>query len=1164
MSTTRFFRLLFLTSLLTLFAISSFAQFRGSIRGVVTDPQGAVLPGTTVTLLNTDTNAKMTAVSDDSGIYVFSALPSAHYQLSAERGGFKKKVLEHVQIIPDQPNNLDLQLEVGQTQEVVNVTGTTQTLNTETADTSGTIRNQEVKNMPSFGRDVFKLVQLAPGVFGDNSQGAGGEGSNLPGSQGPGATGSGGSQPGIFQTENGPQAIVGGQSYMNNSYAIDGISTTSAVWGGTTIVTPSQESVQDVKVVSNSYDAEFGRFAGAQVQVTSKSGSNQLHGSAFFNRHTPGLNAYQKWNGKNGTVRRDDNIYSQFGASLGGPIWKDKIFGFFSWETIRSPKGQINHADHWYETTSLASAASSNSIASKFLNFAGSRPNGTDINAKTCTDIGLIEGVNCNTIAGQGLDIGSPLTSALGTQDLSWQNPGHPGVGNGLDGVADIADFNVTNQSTYTNNQYIGRLDANVTSKDRLAFSIYNTPKTGKFQQGDRPYGSDFNHNEKNNAYTVIWNRVISPNLVNEARANAAGWRWNEGADNPQLPIGLPQASIQAIGNITLTNYGSPYFSHLNQWTYSYKDVATWVHGRQTFKFGGELTRLYYLQQNAFGSIPAYTFYNIWSFVNDAPEAETAIVNPADGTPSPGRQDQRENIWGFFVQDDIKLRRNLTVNVGLRWSYFGPLHSKQNNMYRAVPGAGAAFLSDLSVRKDTLADAQKGNFGPQVGFAWSPTRFNDKLVVRGGYGLSFNQSELAITANISSNPGLVITQSLNSASPASVNPNIVYGVASDIHSIDYPPNPAFVTSIGSDGLPTNGSTDIFIFPQTMPTTHVQHWSLDTQYEVSKNWIASLGYQGSHSSNLLFNAQIGPYAASKGFNPPNPHINYTGWDNYWNQNGYGNYNALLTEVKHVFGHGLLLDAQYTWSKNLDTGTGPYSEQPFPNDPSLDYGLSDNDVRKALKVYGSYSPTFFRGGSQLVKTVLDGWTISGIFNLHSGFPWSPVFNINGSPYCGGCWYNQLYPAAPLPGAGNSTSNTAFQYGSNYADPVNGGLAFFTPPTYTSYTNLGDWGNPGTNPALGMRRNSLTGPGYKGVDMTLVKAFGIPANKVLGESGRFEFRVDAYNLFNNLNIKPDSIDKTVASWDSSKNGGLGAFVGNTNFSRAGNGLGARVVTMGLRFEF
>jgi hypothetical protein len=1153
MNATRFCRLLFLTSLLILFVTSGFAQFRGSIRGVVTDPQGAVLPGTTVTLTNTDINATMTAITDDNGIYVFSALGAAHYRLSAEHSGFKKKVLERVQIIPDQPNALNLQLEVGQVQEAVTVSGTTETLNTETANTTGIIRTNEVKNMPSFGRDVFKLVQLAPGVFGDNSQGAGGDGNNLPGSQGPGATGSGGTQPGIYQTENGPQAVAGGQSYMNNGFTIDGISTTSAVWGGTTIITPSEESVQDVKVVSNAYDAENGRFSGAQVQVTTKSGTNQVHGSAFFNRHTPGLNAYQSWNGNHGTALRDDNIYSQFGGSVGGPIWKNKIFGFFSWETLRSPQGQVNHSSHWYETAALAGAAPSGSIASKYLSFPGSRPNSISINPMTCTDIGLVEGTNCRTIAGQGLDIGSPLTSGLGTQDLSYVSNGTPGLGNGLDGVADIANYNTTSQSTYTNNQYIGRLDANLTSKDRISFSIYDTPKSSTSQAGDRPYGSNFNHNESNNAYTLIWNRVISPTFVNEARANAAGWRWNEGADNPQLPIGLPQASLFTpngasgnIGNITLTSYGSPYFSHLDQWTYSYKDVATWVRGRHTVKFGGELTRLYYLQQNQFGAIPGYTFYNIWDFLNDAPEGETAIVNPANGSPSSGRQDQRQNIWGFFVQDDFKLRRNLTVNVGLRWSYFGPLYSKQDNMYRAVPGQGSAFLSGLTVQKKNLADAEKNNFGPQVGFAWSPTMFNDKLVVRGGYGLSFNQSEIAITANISSNPGLVVTQTLNSASPSSINPNIVYGISSDIHTLDYPANPAFITAIGSNGLPVNGTTDIFIFPQTMPTTRVHHWSLDTQYELPRNWIASLGYQGTHSSNLLFNAQIGPYAASKGYAPPNPHINYNGWDNYWNQNGYGNYNAMLAELKHTFAKGLLLDVQYTWSKSLDTSTGPYSEQPFPNDPGLDYGLSDNDVRNAWKIYGSYSPTFFRSGNQWMKSMVDGWTITGILNIHSGFPWSPTYSFGGSPYCGGCWYNSLYPGAYLGGAGSSTSNDAFKTGSNY--PL-GGLHYFSVPTYTAFTNLGDWGSPATNPVRGLHRNSLTGPGYRSVDMSLIKAFAVPANKVLGENSKFEFRVDAYNLFNNLNIDPGTIDKSITS---------------SNFGVAGGALGARVITMGARFEF
>src|SRR6266446_3012622 len=307
------------------------AQYRASLRGTTTDPQGGVVAGATVTLTNTDTNATLVSTSDDNGIYQFNALPPAHYRLTVEHPGFKKKALEHVEIIPEQPNGLDLQLEVGDVQQTVTVTETTQALDTETANVSGTVTSNEIQHMPSFGRDVFQLIQLAPGVFGDGAQGSAGGGENIPGTQGPGATG--GSQ-GIFQTENGPQALAAGQQYENNSIMIDGISTTSAVWGGTTIITPSEDSVESVKVLSNGYDAEFGRFSGAQIQVISKSGTNDFHGSAFFAAHRPGLSAYQRFNGQGNKGLRDNSFFDQFGGGVGGPIWKNKVFFFFNWETV--------------------------------------------------------------------------------------------------------------------------------------------------------------------------------------------------------------------------------------------------------------------------------------------------------------------------------------------------------------------------------------------------------------------------------------------------------------------------------------------------------------------------------------------------------------------------------------------------------------------------------------------------------------------------------------------------------------------------------------------------------------------------------------------------------------------------------------------------------------
>src|SRR5258706_9136499 len=432
------FRLALVLSVLLLPLSVAHAQYRASLRGMVIDPQGSAVAGATVTLTNTDTSSTLVSTSDDTGIYQFNALPPAPYRLTVEHPGFKKKVLEHVQIIPEQPNALDLPLEVGEVQQTVTVSETTQALDTETANLSGTVKSNEIQHMPSFGRDVFQLIQLAPGVFGDGAQGPGGQGSNLPGTQGPGGTG--GNQ-GIFQTENGPQALAAGQQYENNSIMIDGISTTSAVWGGTTIITPSEDSVESVKVLSNGYDAEFGRFSGAQIQVTSKSGTNDFHGSAFFTAHRPGLSAYQRFDGQGNKVLRDNSFFDQFGGSVGGPIWKNKIFFFFDWETVRSPKAQTNISNGWYETSAFDALAPSGSIAVKYLAFPGAGVVNQGINNATCANAGLAEGANCRTIPGQGLDIGSPLKTHLGSQDPGSTSPTNPGVGSGLDGVADIANF---------------------------------------------------------------------------------------------------------------------------------------------------------------------------------------------------------------------------------------------------------------------------------------------------------------------------------------------------------------------------------------------------------------------------------------------------------------------------------------------------------------------------------------------------------------------------------------------------------------------------------------------------------------------------------------------------------------------------------------------------
>jgi hypothetical protein len=492
------------------------------------------------------------------------------------------------------------------------------------------------------------------------------------------------------------------------------------------------------------------------------------------------------------------------------------------------------------------------------------------------------------------------------------------------------------------------------------------------------------------------------------------------------------------------------------------------------------------------------------------------------------------------------LRRNLTITAGLRYSYFGPLSSKEGNMFQALPGAGADYLTDLVVRLHHSWNANQGDFGPQVGFAWSPDRFKSKLVIRGGYGLNYNQEEIAISANIQANPGLTVSPNLTSASPLAINPNILYAVSSNVHSIyDYPSNPATISTFSANGLPSSGAqVNVGIFPPDLPTMHTHHYSLEADYDLGHQWVVSAAYQGSESRNTYFHENPNATPAALGY-ALNPQI---GGGDYWSVLGKANYNALLLEGKHQFSRHFMIDAEFSWAKSLDDSSAPYSEQIYPYNPGLNYGRSDFNVGKAFKLYGLWQPVFFHGSNAWLEKVAGGWSISGIFNLHGGFPWTPVYNISGgSLYCGTCGYTQLTPIY-LGGAGTSTSNTQFKTGANY----NGDdLTYFAFPNYTPY-NGAAYGS--ALPEIGLQRNSFTGPGYKDVDMTLSKSFGLPKAPILGENAKFEFRMDVYNLFNNLNFNPTSISNSIGS----------PGVPNPNFGEATSALAARVVTLGLRFSF
>ena len=529
------------------------AQFRASIQGTVTDPTGAVVSGATLTLVDLGTSKTITATSNASGTYNFAGLAPDRYRLTSTAPGFTTKVIDDLQLNPEQANAVNVQMSVaeGTTQSVTVSGSAVATLDTETASINGSVDANQIQHLPSAGRDVFQLVQLAPGVFGDGSQGAGGGTNNLPGSQGPGGSGNGngGTGSGIFATENGPQANANGGQYESNGIAIDGISTVSAVWGGTSIITPTEDSVGNVKVVSNQYDAEEGRFSGAQIQITSKTGSNQYHGSLFFRANRPGLNAYQRFNGpttfnpgsaSDRGLLRDTERSNQYGGSVGGPILHDRVFAFFAYETQRDHSAVTGTG--WYDTAAFRALAPANSIAAKYLGFAGAAPATSSLVNETCTQAGFVEGTNCITVPNQGLNLGSPLKQALGTQDLTWRSTTDPGVGGGLvaGGPADVALYNTLNPTTQVASQYNGRLDSDVTKADHLAFAIYWVPLTTTDYNGTVRSYNLYHHQQTNDAYSIIWNHVFSPTLLNEAAPTTQDGAGTKSSTTRRSPLVYP------------------------------------------------------------------------------------------------------------------------------------------------------------------------------------------------------------------------------------------------------------------------------------------------------------------------------------------------------------------------------------------------------------------------------------------------------------------------------------------------------------------------------------------------------------------------------------------------------------------------------------------------
>ncbi len=1122
-------------SVLLFCAAAANAQFRASVQGTVTDVSAAVIPGATVSLASKETGHTQQVQTSGGGFYRFSSLAPGHYTLSVENTGFKKSV-QVITVKAEEVQGFDVTLSAGDVSETVLVTaGNQQLLQSENANVNGSISEREILRLPQIGRDPYELARLAPGIFGLGARNGTGGSVRLPNTSGPG-----GSNSSIFQVENQLPISANGQRVTANSFEVDGVSVNSQAWGGAAVLTPNQESVKEVRVVSSSYSAENGRNTGALIQVVSQNGTNAFHGSAFYKYQDPTLNAFNKWGGPTGLPPvRVETRFRQWGGSIGGPIYlprfgeggpaiwsgKDKLFFFFSYETLvnRNPNRISNMWTETPEFHQLLRNRRSGGVSTQIVSMPGMEHRIRSLIPQTCAVAHptLADPSRCRVVPG-GLDIGSP-TGAIG-QRVANQ------VGGGLDNIPDIRFAEVLSKFSNKAQQFNGRIDFQATANDLVAFSFYYTPNDTVVNGNlGRPI-YDFTSARRNTAGALLWNHTLSPTTLNEARFNVTRWYFNEIKSNDGFPWGIPRASVGDFLPFIQWTFGNPGVFY--QTSYNFRDILSKVVGSHGLKFGGEIAHEQNNDTGAGGVRPDYFFGNLWNFANDAPIRETANFDLKTGLRTDSKKYIRNKAYSLFVQDDWKARPNLTLNLGLRWEYFAPLREKFGKLSHLILGEGQNALTGAKFGVgEGLHKPDRNNFGPQFGFAWSPARFRDKAVLRGGFGIGYNRIPQSVTLNARTNPPFVGQFVLTDPS------QIRYAFGPGLLTFGgYPPNPSTIlqidpaTNIPIPG-PGAGRPNVFGTGQDVPNPYTYRYSLEAQYDLPGNWVSSLGYQGSAGRKFPRVVNLGLFVK------PNPNL---GTQRIMLTDVNTNFNALLARMTRRFSNGFDLNAQYRWSKSIDTCSNDDNcAQSFPFDQSTERGPSDYDVTHAFTASGLWDLPILRNRQDFLGKAFGGWQLNGILTASSGFPWTPVYSAGCVTLTDRGLVCPLRPIGYRGGLEQDTSNEGFQRGSFGPNAAQ----FFVPPP---------GGTAAVPPPPGIGRNVFRGPRYLSVDMSLVKRFGMPKFTRLGETAGLDLRANFFNIFNILNLAPFEFNSAPTQ------------VNNVQFGRAQSALQGRVVEFQVRLSF
>jgi hypothetical protein len=1110
-----------------LFTIPAYAQYSSNIQGVVSDPAGAAINGATVQLRSVETGVTASITTTESGNYRFSSLPPGNYVVAAEAKGFKKTEANFT-LETSETKGINLALVVEGSQQTVTVQVHPPNVDTDDSRLEATLSSETVRDLPSANRNLWDILAVTPGVVGVGTRLAG---------EAPGGL------PDNFGTQT-PQISANGRSYTGNLVLVDGMNVTSPVQNGNIILAPIPDAVQEASLQTNSWDGEINLGSSILIQVTTKSGTNQYHGTGSLFFANQDLQARPDFiSGPTEPYARKDLV-----GTFGGPIRKGKTFFFADveklWATVPGGTGQQLFEDpqfvQWAQTNYPSTVGTQVLAGWPASNLFGATVAQT---AATALPAGL-----CGTA-------GAPPCSLP---------------------MVDSGSFNAS--AYYNALQYNFRLDQYFTDRDRLYVSYYND-SFDQQQKSPRP---------RLGALDIMRNRYAQIDFTHTFNSRML---WESsfafasvgGANGQDAQLAVPNVSV--AGNFTGWPVGGGWGpGEYRGPMYNWRSVLSYVHGPHSLKFGYDGARG--IEHGDFtpdNVRPGFTFNNLLDLVQDNVFQESVgAYNPLTGLAGSVRYGGMENPFGFFVQDDWKAKSNLSLTLSMRWDDYTnhvPWGNSGFQFSALQLGTAGTFqqqvqYASVGVVPAVFANSMKNIFSPRIGFAWDPLK-NGKWAVRGGVGVYHDWIAMGQTIDQTrNNPPGVLSETFTNVAPNGQPLGNYFNIAP---SESYPwgfvlptiPSLTLNSQGGITGIPTNVDS----LDRNMKAPLAVNYVIGVEHQVWGSLVAGANYSGSRSYNGLNGSDVNRVTGDatvsgsagslvESINRPNSSFGSIIYVNNANQ---ATYNAMILSLRGHAGHQGSFQASYTLSHAQDypeantrfdqDGQNGGANIPDQNAYFSYYGDANYDVRQRFSFSGLYNLPGLKSGIGRILT--DGWEVSSIIAVQTGTPFWPIdnrpldvmCNQGGTPTpCSSALAGSpvITPNILAPDSGDYNMD-----GLNYDIPNRPSKDFTGSHSRSSYINgiftAADFPQPAQGVQGNEPRNIYRNPGLFQADASIFKNNHLPW---LGEAGNLQLRFDFLNLFNHGNL--GTVDPNMAD------GTFGKVTSTLN------PYDARKIELGLRVSF